>query len=153
MSSRSRELWSSRTNLRRWLLIAATAVTVFGLFHHVDHVVRGNHSGWPFQEEVSPFTFSLLIYALLVPGLYLTLRGRLIAGYWLFTAVVLFAVVTLAHFVGSEREAPIRDIYAVYASPAWGFLALLDLAAIYAVLVVLAGVAFVVLRRGEREQI
>ncbi len=110
MSSRSRELWSSRTNLRRWLLIAATAVTIFGLFHHVDHVVRGNHSGWPFQEEVSPFTFSLLIYALLIPGLYLTFRNRLMAGYWLFTAVVLFAVVTLAHFVGSEREAPIRDI-------------------------------------------
>ena len=149
--SRSREIRLSRTNLRRWLLIAATAVTIFGLLHHVDHVVRGNHSGWPFQDEVSPFTFSLLIYALLVPGLYLTFRGRLMAGYWLVTAVVLFAVVTLAHFVGSEREAPIRDIYAVYASPAWGFLALLDLAAIYAGLTVLAGVAIVVLQRGERE--
>jgi general stress protein CsbA len=29
------------------------------------------------------------------------LRGRLMAGYWLFAAVVLFAVVTLAHFVGA----------------------------------------------------
>jgi Zn-dependent membrane protease YugP len=147
----SRDRWSSRATLRRWLLIAAAAVTIFGLLHHVDHVVRGNHSGWPFQEEVSPFTFSLLIYALLVPGLYVTVRGRLIAGYWLFTAVVLFAVVTLAHFVGSEREAPIRDIYAVYASPAWGFLALLDLAAIYAGLAVLAVVAVMVLRRRGRE--
>ena len=81
MSNRSRELWSSRTNLRRWLLIAVTAVTIFGLFHHVDHVVRGNHSGWPFQEEVSQFTFSLLIYALLIPGLYLTFRDHLMAGY------------------------------------------------------------------------
>jgi Zn-dependent membrane protease YugP len=149
--SRSREIRLSRTNLRRWLLIAATAVTIFGLLHHADHVVRGNHSGWPFQDEVSPFTFSVLIYALLVPGLYLTLRGRLRAGYWLFTTVVLFAVVTLAHFVGSEREAPIRDIYAVYASPVWGFLALLDLAAIYAGLTILAVVAIVVLQRGERE--
>jgi len=43
-----------------------------------------------------------------------------------------------------------RSVYAVYASPAWGFLALLDLAAIYAGLAVLAGVAIVVLRRGER---
>ena len=149
----SRERWSSRANLRRWLLIAAAAVTIFGLIHHLDHVVRGNHSGWPFQEEVSPFTFSLLIYALLVPGLYLSLRGRLIAGYWLFTAVVLFAVVTLAHFVGSEREAPIRDIYAAYESPAWGFLALLDLAAIYAGLALLAGVAIVVLQKGEQGSI
>ncbi len=137
-----------RSNLRRWLLIAAGAVTIFGIFHHVDHVVRGNHSGWPFQEKVSPFTFSLLIYALLMPGLYLTLRGRLVAGYWLFTTVVLFAVVTLAHFVGAEREAPIRDIYAVYANRIWGFLALLDLAARYVGLAVLAGVAIVVLRRG-----
>jgi Zn-dependent membrane protease YugP len=83
-----------RANLRRWLLIAAGAVTIFRIFHHVDHVVRGNHSGWSFQEAVTPFTFSLLIYALLVPGLYLTWRGHLVAGYWLFTAAVLFVVVT-----------------------------------------------------------
>src|SRR3712207_8018126 len=55
----------------------------------------------------------LLIYALLLPGLYLTWRGSLIAGYWLLTVAVLSAVVTLAHFVGAQREAPIRDIYAV----------------------------------------
>jgi hypothetical protein len=42
---------------------------------------------------------------------------------------VLVAVVTLAHFVGAQREAPIRDIYAVYESPVWGLLALVDLAA------------------------
>jgi Zn-dependent membrane protease YugP len=101
MSSRSSELWSSRTNLRRWLLIAATAVTIFGLLRHLDHVVRSNYSGWPLQGEVSPVAFSLLIYAFLVPGLHLTLRGRLMAGDWLFTAVVLFAVVTLVHFVGA----------------------------------------------------
>ena len=125
-------------------------MTVFGIFHHLDHVVRGNHSGWPFQEAVTPFTFSLLIYALLLPGLYLTWRGRLMAGYWLLTAVVLFAVVTLAHFVGAQREAPIRDIYAVYASPVWGLLALVDLAAIYVSLAALAGVAIRAFRRGGR---
>ena len=125
-------------------------MTVFGIFHHLDHVVRGNHSGWPFQEAVTPFTFSLLIYALLLPGLYFTWRGRLMAGYWLLTAAVLFAVVTLAHFVGAQREAPIRDIYAVYASPVWGLLALVDLAAIYASLAALAGVAIRAFRRGGR---
>ncbi len=123
-------------------------MTTFGILHHLDHVVRGNHSGWPFQEAVTPFTFSLLIYALLLPGLYLTWRGRLIAGYWLLTAAVLFAVVTLAHFVGAQREAPIRDIYAVYGSPVWGLLALVDLAAIYVSLAVLAGVAIRASRRG-----
>jgi hypothetical protein len=132
---------SSRAGLRRWLLIAGGGVTFFGVLHHVDHVVRGNHSGWPFQGAVTPFTFSLLIYALLLPGLYLTWRGRLVAGYWLFTAAVLFAVVTLAHFVGAEREAPIRDIYAFYDNPVWGFLALADLWAVFISLALLVGVA------------
>ena len=131
----------ARAGLRRWLLIAAASVTIFGFFHHVDHVVRGNHSGWPFEHEVTPFTFSLLIYALLLPGLYLTWRGRLMAGYWLFTAAVLLALVTSVHFVGEDREAPIRDIYAVYDSPVWGFLALVDFTVLVASLVMLAGVA------------
>jgi hypothetical protein len=61
-------------------LVLEASVTTFGFFHHVDHVVRGNHSGWPLEEEITPFTFSLLIYALLLPGLYLTWRGRLMAG-------------------------------------------------------------------------
>jgi len=140
-----------RARLRRWLLVAAASVTIFGFFHHVDHVVRGNHSGWPFEEEVTPFTFSLLIYALLLPGLYLTWRGRLMAGYWLFTAVVLLALVTSVHFVGEDREAPIRDIYAVYDGPVWGFLALVDLTVLIASLVVLAGVAIQALRtKGHR---
>jgi hypothetical protein len=143
----ARKSQPSDATLRRWLLIAGAAVTIFGIFHHLDHIVRGNHSGWPFQEAVTPFTFSLLIYALLLPGLYLTWRGSLIAGYWLLTAAVLFAVVTLAHFVGAQREAPIRDIYAVYGSPVWGFLALVDLAAIYVSLAVLAGVAIRASRR------
>ncbi len=63
------------------------------------------------------------------------------ARYWLFTAAVLFVVVTLAHFVGAEREAPIRDIYGVYDNPAWGLLALADLWAIFISLALLAGVA------------
>lgn len=41
------------------LLLLAVAVA---LLHHVDHVLRVDHSGWPFTSEVSPFTFSLVIY-------------------------------------------------------------------------------------------
>lgn len=40
------------------LLLAVT----LALVHHVDHVLRVDHSGWPFTPEVSPFTFSLVIY-------------------------------------------------------------------------------------------
>ena len=148
MNARTR-LQPAKTKLRRWLLIAAASVTIFGFFHHVDHVVRGNHSGWPFEGEVTPFTFSLLIYALLLPGLYLAWRGSLMAGYWLFTAAVLLALVSSVHFVGEEREAPIRDIYAVYDSPVWGFLALVDLTVLVASLVMLAGVAIQALRSAK----
>jgi hypothetical protein len=107
-----------RAKLRTWLLIAVGCSTIFGVLHHVDHVVRGNHSGWPFIEEVTPFTFSLLFYALLVPGFYLTWRGRLMAGYWLFTAVVGLTVVGWIHLVPTRfYEAPIRDIYVETSTP------------------------------------
>jgi hypothetical protein len=118
----------TRERWRRVLLGLGCVVTVFGVLHHVDHVVRGNHSGWPFVEEVTPFTFSLLVYALLLPGIFMNLRGRVAAGWWLFTAAVALALITFVHFLGGEeREAPIRDIYAVYGNPVWGVLALVVL--------------------------
>lgn len=117
-----------RERWRRVLLALGVGVTVFGILHHTDHVIRGNHSGWPFQEEVTPFTFSLLVYALLLPGIFMNLRGRVAAGWWLFTAVVALALITSVHFLGGEdREAPIRDIYAAYGNPVWGVMALVVL--------------------------
>ena len=83
----------SRTGLApitRRLLIAAI---VFGTSHHIDHVLRVDHSGWPFLPQVTPFTFSLvaypiLFYALLGPARLLWLRwGLLAAG----TGFTLFA--------------------------------------------------------------
>ena len=113
---------------RRALLVLGIGVTIFGVLHHIDHVVRSNHSGWPFREEVTPFTFSLLVYALLLPGIYMNLRGRVAAGWWLFTATVALALVAFVHFLGGEeREAPIRDIYSVYDDRVWGLLALVVL--------------------------
>ena len=50
--------------------------------------------------------------------------GAVAAGWWLFVALVALALVFSAHFVGADREAPIRDIYAVYDNPVWGMLAL-----------------------------
>src|SRR3712207_5363954 len=62
--STAAEVQSAQAKLKTWLLVAAASVTIFGFFHHVDHVVRGNRSGWPFEKALTPFTFSLLIYAL-----------------------------------------------------------------------------------------
>src|SRR5215216_2447216 len=144
----ARPLWE---RWRRSLLALGMGVTVLGVLHHVDHVVRGNHSGWPFQEEVTPFTFSLLIYALLLPGLYLTARGRLMAGYWLFTAFVGLALVVWVHFVPTgDYEAPIEDIYAVYGSPLAGLLALVVLTGLVSSLVTLAIAAILALRSAKR---
>ena len=140
--------------LRRWLLFAATGTTVFAIMHHTDHVIRGNHSGWPFEEAVTPFTFSLLIYALLLPGLYLTAKGRLMAGYWLFTALVGLALVTWVHFVPTgDYEAPIEDIYAVYGSPLAGLLALVALTGLVISLVTLVVVAIQGLRSATSLQV
>jgi hypothetical protein len=145
------EVQSTQARLRTWLLVAAASVTIFGIFHHVDHVVRGNHSGWPFEEAVTPFTFSLLIYALLLPGLYLTAKGRLMGGYWLFTAVVGLALVVWVHFVPTgDYEAPIEDIYAVYGSPLAGLLALVVLTGLVSSLVTLIVVAIRALRSTTR---
>ncbi|MDQ4064098.1 MAG: hypothetical protein M3122_09520 [Actinomycetota bacterium] len=121
----TREIVSGGGRLRGWLLRFAVAAMVFSVLHHADHVIRGNHSGWPFQEDVTPFTFSLLIYALILPGIYLTVKGSSIAGYHLFVSVVGLVLIGFVHFVPTgEHEAPIEDIYAVYGSPLAGLLAL-----------------------------
>jgi hypothetical protein len=138
-----------RRRLRRSLLVLGCVVTVFGLLHHLDHIIRGNHSGWPFQETVTPFTFSLLIYALILPGLYATWRGHMVAGYHLFVALVGLALVFSVHFVGEEREAPVSDIYEVYGSPVAGLLALVVLAGLFLGLAALAVVAFRAHRTGK----
>lgn len=127
---------------RRALLTAAAVTTVFAVLHHADHVIRGTHSGWPFQAEVTPFTFSLLMYALILPGVYLTARGRSIPGYHLFVALVGLALVGFVHFVPvGDHESPIRDIYMVYDSPAAGLLALVVLTGLLIGIVALAAVA------------
>jgi hypothetical protein len=50
-----------------FILVAALAI---GLVHHTDHVLRFDHSGWPFRSGVNPFTFSLLAYPIGVFALF-----------------------------------------------------------------------------------
>ncbi|HET7273255.1 MAG TPA: hypothetical protein VFI90_19465 [Rubrobacter sp.] len=137
---------------RRWLLIFASSATVFGLLHHADHVIRGNHSGWPFQAEVTPFTFSLLIYALILPGIYRTVRGRDVAGYHLFVAVVGLTLLGTVHFAPTgEQESPIHDIYMVYETPVAGMLALVVLAGLMMSVALLGITAYGALRARTTE--
>ena len=142
---------TARYSSRRWLLIFASSATVFSLLHHADHVIRGNHSGWPFQAEVTPFTFSLLIYALILPGIYMTAKGKQVAGYHLFVAIVGLALLGGVHFVPTgEQESPIHDIYMVYGSPVAGALALVVLAGLITSVALLGITAFKALRTRAR---
>ena len=71
----------------------ALVTTAFGLLHHIDHVLRMNHSGWPFLAEVNTFTYSLMVYPLI--ALVLWARGwrRLRAA----LAFLLFLFPTVSH--------------------------------------------------------
>ncbi len=43
--------------------------TFMSLGHHLDHVLRGNHVGWPLTEHPAPFTYSFGVYPLIFLGL------------------------------------------------------------------------------------
>ncbi|CAA9449301.1 MAG: hypothetical protein AVDCRST_MAG01-01-4397 [uncultured Rubrobacteraceae bacterium] len=59
------------------VLLLAMAVS---LVHHVDHVLRRDHSGWPFTPDVTPFTYSLVAYPVLIAVLLLRSRPWLRVG-------------------------------------------------------------------------
>jgi hypothetical protein len=53
----------NRLDLVQKLVVIAIPL---GLLHHADHVGRADHSSWPFRPEIGPFTFTLLIYPVLI---------------------------------------------------------------------------------------
>ncbi|WP_440765995.1 hypothetical protein [Natronorubrum sp. DTA7] len=114
--------------------------TVFGIGHHVDHVVRGNHVGWPLIPEVTVFTYTLVVYPLVAVGLSLTLTERVGAGYWAVLLGAVCLVVTVVHFGPFAIEPP-QDIIGPYGNVtvgygalAWllGFVGTLVVATVYA---------------------
>ncbi|HEX8844430.1 MAG TPA: hypothetical protein VF791_07290 [Pyrinomonadaceae bacterium] len=72
------------------LLLLAAALAII---HHVDHVLRADHSGWPFLPQITPFTFSLLVYPLFLSVLLVKSKPR----YRIFGAALLFLFATLSH--------------------------------------------------------
>lgn len=47
---------------RSWGLKLLLLALVLAVVHHADHVLRVDHSGWPFLPRASPFTYSLAVY-------------------------------------------------------------------------------------------
>lgn len=95
-------LLRSRT---RWLLLTTIAV---GLAHHIDHALRVDHSGWPFRLDVTPFTFSLSAYPILLFALLGPWRWR-----WGRLAV-LAAATSFTLWAHTQVETP-RMQYAMWA--------------------------------------
>jgi hypothetical protein len=149
--------------LRRRTIWIATTVLVLATAHFADHVFRGrlvvsrklnptwDHSGWPFEARLSPFTVSLVVvYVLLLCGLTLTLRGRMAAGYWLLTAVTLGGIVTVVHFVPGPRTETPRVIHDTYPFPVAGVIAVAVTFAIVLALIAMAAHAVDVRRQSGR---
>lgn len=103
--------------VRNNLLRAAIAVTILGLLHHIDHVIRGNHIGWPFTNAVTPFSGSLLVYAVLLPGIYLTATRKVGPRYWLWGAPPILLLVVGVHLIPLPRYESPSDIMTPYSHP------------------------------------
>lgn len=72
------------------LLAIATGL---GMLHHIDHILRVDHSGWPFRPDVTPFTYSLIVYPIILAIFMLRSRPWLrVAG-----SALIFAFVTFSH--------------------------------------------------------
>lgn len=97
-------------------------IMLFGVGHHIDHVIRGNHVGWPLTPGVNAFTFSLLSYPFIALGLYLGWRDRAGVQYWTALFAVSSALVGYVHFGPSAIEPP-ADIITVYESAFVGWFA------------------------------
>lgn len=100
----------------------AALATAFGIGHHIDHLLRADHLGWPLISEVTPFTYSLGIYPFIVVGLYLHARGRVGPGYWAFLTTIGALFVGLTHF-GPLAVEPPEHIVGSYRSTAAGYAA------------------------------
>ena len=84
---------------------------VLGVLHLVDHVLRADHSGWPFVEEVTPFTFFAVVFPPIALFAHFD-RSRP----WLRVGLLAFLLVGLL-FAHSFLETP-GDQYGVWATNA-----------------------------------
>lgn len=105
------------------------------LGHHVDHVIRGNHVGWPITDHATPFTYSLIVYPLIVLGLFLYRSGRVGPGFWMFLSGSGALFVAAIHFGPTAVEPP-AEIINLYEPRILGLFAFAWLVVFFAVLVV-----------------
>ncbi len=123
------ELPTTDTTLTRAFSLFVAVPTLLGAAHHIDHLVRGNHVGWPVTPEVNAFTYSLAIYPLLAVSLYLSLTRRVQARYWAGFFAVSAGMLAYFHISPWAVEPP-QDVIVPYANPVVGYLAFVILLAL-----------------------
>ena len=129
------ELPTTDTNLTPLFYLFVLIPTVLGASHHVDHIIRGNHVGWPLTPHVNPFTYSLAIYPLLAISLYLTVTRRADARYW--AGFFAFSAGMLAYFhISPWAVEPPQDVIVPYSNPVFGYFAFGILLALIASVVI-----------------
>jgi hypothetical protein len=77
------------TKSEKWLFFTI----ILSLLHHIDHILRIDHSGWPLLPRVSPFTYSILVY----PIFLIIALSRKKPWYRVIGTFVLFLFATIAH--------------------------------------------------------
>jgi hypothetical protein len=137
------------TDLTRAFYVFVLVPTMLGAAHHIDHIVRGNHVGWPLTPEVNAFTYSLSIYPLLAVSVYLTVTRRVEARYW--AGFFAFSAGMLAYFhVGPWAVEPPQDVILPYENAVIGYFAFAILLALIGSVVVGSAYAAVLWTRGRR---
>jgi hypothetical protein len=124
------EISSSAESIKRrfspgnvWLKVSI----MLGLLHHFDHVLRANHSGYPFTTEFSPFTWSLLVYPILFSAFWVKApwyRVGAVTTVFLFTQLAHIFIETPAEqylpWIEGENllhlSSPVMGVYAVMLS-------------------------------------
>jgi hypothetical protein len=122
--------------------------TVLGLAHHLDHVIRGNHVGWPITAAVNAFTFSLAIYPLVALGVVLSVTGLAGARYWTGVMALGTAMLVGAHLSPWAIEPP-ADVIVPYADPLVGYAAFAVLLALIAAAALGMGYSLLLWRRAD----
>lgn len=139
----------TETAPRRVFVLFVVVPTLLGAAHHVDHILRGNHIGWPLTPEVNAFTYSLTIYPVIAISLFLTVTERVGVRYWAGLFAFSAGILTYFHISPWAVEPP-QDVIWPYANPAVGYAAFGILIALIGSAVVGSVYAALLWRREER---
>jgi hypothetical protein len=110
-----------KSKKRLYLLIGLSLI--FSVGHHVDHIVRGNHIGFPITDDVNAFTYSLGFYPVILIGLFLLNKNILGPLFWSVLSGLGILFVGLTHFGLFALEPP-HDIIEPYHSEIHGLFAI-----------------------------